>query len=364
MSSHFTTHMRSIVGYNTSMIVVIIAGGSGTRLWPLSTPDYPKHLLKIHGDPSSLLQKTYERAKRIASDIYVVTEAGHAHLVKEQLSELGDDKFIIEPARRGTASCIVASLVYLSPNVDNDEPIAILSADHYIRDIDGFSHSFRIAGNVSKRDSKIVLVGIEPDYPATGFGYIQKDQIIHDDIFVYSVKDFKEKPDHDTAKRYVASGNYLWNCGYFVGSINTFKKSMQEYAPKLAEDYEKLLTAGDKYQDVYLGFESTSIDYALIEHVKDLLVVPASFDWMDLGSFGDLHKAADSDVVGNHIYGDVFIDGVENSFIKNYDDRPVAVIGLDNIVVINTKDGVLVARKDLSQKIGYISKQINKKQSN
>jgi mannose-1-phosphate guanylyltransferase len=345
------------------MIVVIIAGGSGTRLWPLSTPDYPKHLLTINGEQRSLLQKTYERAMLIASEIYVITEAGHAHLVKEQLPDLSEDKFIIEPARRGTASCIVAALVYLNSKIDSQEPVAFLAADHYIRDVQGFEHSFKIAGDVSRRDAKIVLVGIEPDYPATGFGYIQKDQIIHEDLFVYSVKDFKEKPDHDTARTYLHSGNYLWNCGYFVGSIDTFKQSMQKYAPKLADDYRGLLSAGDNYDHVYLGFENTSIDYALIEHVEDLLVVPASFDWMDLGSFGDLHKAADSDLLGNHIHGEVYIDDVENSFIKNYGDRPVAVIGLDNIVVINTKDGVLVARKDLAQKVGDISKEINNKGS-
>ncbi len=348
-------------GYNGCMIVVIIAGGSGTRLWPLSTPEYPKHLLSINGENSSLVQKTYERASKIASDIYVLTEAGHAHHVKEQLPELSDDKFIIEPARRGTANCIVAALVHLSSRIDNDESVAFLTADHYIRDIDGFIHSFKIASDVSKRDERIVLVGIEPDYPATGFGYIQKEQIVHNDLFAYSVKDFKEKPNYETAKKYVYSGNYLWNCGYFVGSIKTFKNAMQKYAPNLADDYNKLLESGDNYKEVYLGFENTSIDYALIEHVKDLLVVPASFDWMDLGSFVDLHKAADSDVQGNHVYGNVELEDVENSFIKNYDERPVAVIGLDNVAVISTKDGILVTRKDLSQKVGEVSKRINEK---
>lgn len=345
------------------MIVVIIAGGSGTRLWPLSTPAYPKHLLSINGENSSLVQKTYERATRIATDVYVLTEASHAHHVKDQLPELTDDKFIIEPARRGTASCIVAALVHLSSRIDVNEPIAFLAADHYIRDIDGFAHSFRLAGYVSTRDSKITLVGIEPDHPATGFGYIQKDQLAEGDALVYSVKAFKEKPDYDTAKTYVTSGSYLWNCGYFVGSIETFRHSMEKYAPKLEEEYNKLQNAGENYKEVYLAFESTSIDYALIEHVEDLLVVPASFDWLDLGSFGDLHKAADSDVMGNHVHGNVELEDVENSFIKNYDERPVAVIGLDNVAVVSTKDGVLVTRKDLSQKVGEVSKRISAKEN-
>lgn len=341
------------------MIVVIIAGGSGTRLWPLSTPSYPKHLLKINGDESSLVQKTYNRAKKLSNDIYLLTDASHAHHVKEQIEDLADDKFIIEPARRGTASCIVAALVELTKKVKNDEPIAFLSADHYVRDVNGFANSFTLAGNESKKRSKIVLVGVEPDYPATGFGYIQKDKLIDSNRMVYSVKGFKEKPDYDTAREFLRSGNYLWNCGYFVGSVNVFKKAMSKYAPRLKKDYDSLLEATDNYKDIYLSFENISIDYALMDYMKDILVIPASFDWLDLGSYGDLHKAADSDLVGNHTSGDVELEDVENSFIVNQEEKPVAVIGLDNVAVINTKDGILVTRKDLSQKVGDISKRIS-----
>lgn len=343
------------------MITVIIAGGSGTRLWPLSTPDYPKHLLKINGNARSLLQSTYDRAKRISSDVYVLTEASHAHHVREQLPELGDDNFVIEPARRGTASCIVAALKHASDRHDADEPIAVLSADHHIRDVEGFIHSFKIAGEASAKEGRIVLVGVEPDYPATGFGYIQKDEVFDEKSFVFNVDSFKEKPDHDTAQEYVKSGNYLWNCGYFVGSLNTFLEKMKSHAPALHENYEALKAAQDEdaYREVYLGFENDTIDYALIEKVDDLLVAPAAFDWMDLGSFGDIHKAVESDENGNHVHGDVEINDVDNSFIQNYEDKPLAVIGLDNVAVINTKDGILVTRKDLAQKVGEVSKKIN-----
>ncbi len=328
-------------------------------MWPLSTPSYPKHLLKINGDESSLVQKTYERAKKFSDDIYILTEASHAHHVKEQIPDLTDDKFIIEPARRGTASCIVAALVHLTDKTNNDEPIAFLAADHYVRDMNGFANSFKLAGDASKKESKIVLVGVEPDYPATGFGYIQKDQLVDASRMVYAVKCFKEKPDYDTARDFLRSGDYLWNCGYFVGSIDVFKEAMAKYAPKLKKDYDDLLTSGDKYQDVYLGFENISIDYALMDNIKGILVDPASFEWMDLGSYSDLHKAADNDQSGNHAFGDVELEDVENSFVVNKEEKPVAVIGLDNVVVINTKDGILVTRKDLSQKVGEVSKRIS-----
>lgn len=347
------------------MIVCIIAGGSGTRLWPLSTPDYPKHLLRVNGDNKSLLQNTYDRARKIASDVYVVTEAGHAHHIKDQLPELSDGNFVIEPARRGTASCIVAALSHVVSRHDKDEPVAILSADHYIRDVVGFAHSFKVAEEASRDTGRIVLVGVEPDYPAIGFGYIQKDGIYDKESLVYDVHSFKEKPDYDTALKYVKSGSYLWNCGYFVGSVGTFTKKMKEHASDLHDNFQKLSATAtpEEYKETYLAFENDTIDYALIEKVDDLLVVPASFDWMDLGSFGDLHKAVGADESGNYIgKGEVELDGVENSYIENHEDKPVAVIGLDNVVVINTGDGILVARKDLSKQVGEVAKKIAAKE--
>ena len=348
------------------MIVCIIAGGSGTRLWPLSTPEYPKHLLKVDGDDKSLLQNTYERAKAVADHVYVITESGHAHHIKDQLPELTDDNFVVEPARRGTASCIVAALVHVSTRHDKEEPIAVLSADHYIRDIVGFQHSFKVAGEASKSESRIVLVGVEPDHPATGFGYIQKDAIFDEDSLVYEVDSFKEKPDYDTARKYVKSGQYLWNCGYFVGSVKTFTDHMGKYAPELQNNYNKLIDAKneEEYQTTYLSFENDTIDYALIEKVDDLLVVPASFDWMDLGSYSDLHLAVGADRQGNYVSnGNVELEDVENCYIDNQEDKPLAVVGLDNVVVINTKDGILVARKDLGQKVGVVAKRIAKKKA-
>ncbi len=341
------------------MITVIIAGGSGTRLWPLSTQLYPKHLLALTGE-RSLLRCTYERAQRLGDITYVVTEQNQASYVKEQLSELSSDAFIIEPGRRNTASCVIAALHHIQSRNDLDEPIVFLSADHSIRDLDGFELSFRRAAEISQRLHCEVLVGIEPTYPSTGLGYIEKGTSDERGSAI-TVKSFKEKPDLVTAKKFVATGRYLWNTGYFVGSVNVFLDTMAMFAPDLKAEYDALCatTNQHEYEQVYLGFKNEQIDVALNEKVDGLMVVPATFDWMDVGSFKDLHEANELDETGNVIIGkQVYPLDVENSYIRNEDDKPLALIGVDNIVVVNTKDGMLVARKDLAHKVGEIAKKI------
>lgn len=344
------------------MISVIIAGGAGTRLWPLSTPNYPKHLLVVDESDESLLQKTYNRALSVSSDVYVMTESSHASHVKDQLNSIDSKKILIEPGRRGTANCTAAVLAHLTDaGHDVNEPICILWADHYIRDLRGFARSLQLAEGVSKRQKRVVLIGVEPDYAATSFGYIEMGDIIGQDSYAYDVKCFKEKPNHKTARKYFESGSYLWNSGYFVGSIGTFVEAMTNFAPDLKDVYDRLLDLQKdkaKHDELYLTLDSNNIDNALLEKVTDLAVVPATFDWLDLGSYGDLHKAVGGDENGNSITGHVEVEGVENSLIYNKEDKPVAVIGLDNVAIINTKDGILVARKDLAQKVGEVSKRL------
>lgn len=345
------------------MITVILCGGSGTRLWPLSTPGYPKHLLALTGK-HSLVNYAYERAQTLSDHIYFMTEEGHADEVKKTFPNEPDEAFIIEPARRGTAHCILAAIEYIAERHESDEPIAFMPADHYVRDTRGFTRSFKIAAAASKDSGQITLVGVEPDYPATGFGYIQKNGFYDEKSFIFKVHSFQEKPDYNTARKYLASGEYLWNCGYFLGSVDTFVAAMKEYAPQLHKNYELLKAAKNEaeFKKIYLNLDNISIDYALIEKVDNLLVVPATFDWMDLGSYADLHKAVESDSLGNHTKGEnIQIEDVANSYIRNEEsDKPVAVIGLDNVAVINTPDGILVTRKDLGQKVGDVSKRFKR----
>lgn len=338
------------------MITVIIAGGSGTRLWPLSTSDYPKHLLKLTGD-RSLLQSAYDRAKELGDTVYVVTEAGHAHYVKEQLPDLSDENFLIEPGRRGTGNCIVLALDIIGRKHDHDEPIAFVHSDHHIRDVDGYVASLQTAAEASKVANKVTLIGIEPTFPSTGFGYIERDgEVAGTNNDAYNIESFKEKPDFETAKGYVLAGNYLWNCGYFVGSVNTFMSEIRRVAPNLENSSNSLAAIDDalsqSYNETYLSFPDLVIDYELAEKSDNLAVVPANFDWMDIGSFKDLHEANQSNEQGNFFKGaSIYDDELENVYIQNDEEKPVVVIGLDNIVVINSPNGILVARKDLSQKV-------------
>lgn len=345
------------------MITVIIAGGSGTRLWPLSTSSQPKQLLALTSE-RTLVQQAYDRARKLGDTVYIVTEASHATALRAQIPELGDDSFLIEPGRRGTAHCIIFALDYIARHHDRQEPVAFIHSDHNVRDLKGFARSFNAAAQVSVRNNEIVLIGIEPTFPSTGFGYIERDGIIDESAGVYNVESFKEKPDYDTAVRYMESGNYLWNCGYFVGSVDTFLNEMQRSAPELQQDFDRLAQindfGSDEYNQAYLSLDNQVIDIALIEKAEQLAVVSASFDWMDIGNFKDLHDVVVKDEANNYMKGEnIHAIEVENTFVRNEEpDKPIAVIGLDNIVVVNTNDGILVARKDVSAKAGDVAKKL------
>lgn len=347
------------------MITVIIAGGSGTRLWPLSTSTNPKQLLKLTTD-KTMVQSTYDRVKDMSEAVYVVPDISHAAALKAQLPELSEDNFVVEPGRRGTASCIIAALAHVIKRHGDDVPVAFVHADHHIRNTQGFKASFKVASKYAVQYERVTLIGIEPTYPATGFGYIEKAESIEEG-HLWKIKQFKEKPDIETAKQFIASGLFVWNCGYFVGTGKTFLREFEQHNPQRVKDYEALVAAStpEEYETAYLASEDDAIDYALMERTDNLQVIPASFDWRDVGNFNDVHEANELDSSNNFIMGDnIHTIEIENSYIRNEDpDRPIAIIGLDNIVVVNTKDGILVARKDVSPRVGEIAKKIQSQHS-
>lgn len=345
------------------MIVVIIAGGSGTRLWPLSTHNFPKHLLKLTNE-KSLLQNTYERVKSLSSDIFVIPEKSHARHVYKQLPGLPRKNILVEPARRGTASCFVLALSEIKRRKLKDQAVLFLWADHLIQNKKGFVAAARQAAKLAENEQRLVFLGIKPTYASTGLGYMQKGKSFGKGFKnVHWLKQFVEKPDRKTAESYLKSKQYLWNTGYLTGTLETFERAIKEHSPRLWNDYQALndcLLALSKRR-LYLNFLSEPIDTALSEHVPDALVVPGEFDWMDIGSFHDLHGASKQDDGGNYVSGpDIEMENVKDSYVRNETDIPIAVIGLENVAVIATENGVLVTNKAQAQKVGDISKKIQK----
>lgn len=346
------------------MIVVIIAGGSGTRLWPLSTPTYPKHLLKLTNQ-NSLLQNTYQRVSKLAEadHIFVVSEASHVdHVIGQLDGKVPKDNILAEPARRGTASCFLLALNEVKRRGLDDQAIFFLWADHVIRDTRGFVGTANQAADLAEKFQKMVFIGVEPTFASTGLGYMEKgDRLENGFKQAFELKQFVEKPDRPTATSYFQSGNYLWNTGYLVATRTTLEREIQSHSEQLWQEYQALLDS-QNVAETYLGFENQVIDKALSEKVTDGLVVPGTFDWLDVGSFIDLHGASEQDADGNHTNGEnIELEQVTNSYVRNEQELPVAVIGLDNVAVVATKNGILVTNQTQSQKVGDVSKRISGK---
>ncbi len=342
------------------MIVVIIAGGSGTRLWPLSTPSYPKHLLRLTND-DSLLQNTLSRGRKLTDDnkIFVITDASHSHHVIEQLADFDQSHILSEPARRGTSSCILLGMQTVkSLGLDPTEPVAFLWADHLIRDERGFVTSFKQASRLAQKHSKVVFIGVEPTYPSSGLGYMEHGERFDGEENAYILDRFHEKPDQQTARKYYASGRFFWNTGYLVTSLSSFEEATKTYSPDYHKAFVTLCSAKDANK-AYLDLENIAVDYVFSEKIKQALVIPGNFDWVDIGSFKDLHEISSQNDEGNHLKGEnIELDSTTNSYVRNETDVPVAVIGLDNVVVVSTKNGILVTNKNYAQKVGDVAKKL------
>lgn len=330
------------------MIIVVIAGGQGTRLWPLSKPDYPKHLLALIDD-NSLLQNTLERVEPLSKEIYIVPESSHVEEVKKQVPELKNN-IILEPGRRGTANCILFALAQLKKTAPKDEVIAFLHADSHITDKHAFAETVEAAGKAAADLNKIVLVGVQPDYPATGFGYIKTGKEIASEYGqpVLAVEKFVEKPNEKTAREYLKSKQYLWNLGLFAGTIASFEREMKAVNSELYERYKALgEKTGQEQADYYLSLPNEAIDTALIEKILDLAVVPGHFDWADIGSFRDLHEILRNGESNVH-KGQVYDIGSKDSLVIA-GNKPIVTIGLDNMIVVDTDEGILICPKDKCQ---------------
>ncbi|MCA9552388.1 MAG: mannose-1-phosphate guanylyltransferase [Myxococcales bacterium] len=331
--------------------VVVMAGGSGTRFWPASRKARPKQFLSI-GQDGSLLRQTVDRVLPMVppAQVYVVTGAVHAEHAQEDLPELPEGNVMVEPTGRNTAPCIgwaTKAILHKDP----DAVIAVLPADHYIRDEEGFRD--HLAAAFEAAAGGIVLFGIVPDRPETGYGYIQRGGAKRPVAghTVHPVARFVEKPDHPTALKYLAAGDYLWNSGMFVFSARAMDEELTRHLPELSRDLDRLVAAPEQVEAIYPQLQSISIDYGVMERSDRTEVMPAAFTWSDVGSWEAAKDVYPADEAENVALGDVFLADVRRSLVDARAGRFVAVVGLDDVVVVDTPDAVLVVRRDRSQDV-------------
>lgn len=343
----------------TSLRPVVLSGGSGTRLWPLSTPDLPKQFVSLFNN-RSLFDLTIDRVVGIpgAERPIVVTGSGHLALVEQALSASSVDGsvIVVEPAGRNTAPAATAAALMAK----GDDILVIVPSDHLIADVDGFRAGVAEAASHAA-DGAIVTFGIEPSRPETGYGYIEIGDSAGGEAF--SVRRFIEKPGVDEATAMVGDGRHLWNSGMFVGRADQFVAEASVHCPAILEGVERSLPpAGDG--TVHLGesfelVEAISIDYAIMEKTDRALIVPLDVGWSDVGSYQSLLEASDRDDRGNHVSGKVALVDVEGSLVVAT-ARRVAVVGLSEVVVVETEEAVLVIPLDRSQEVRDIAERVER----
>jgi mannose-1-phosphate guanylyltransferase len=339
---------------------VIMAGGIGSRFWPMSTVQRPKQFLDVLGIGKSLLRMTFERLLNIApaENIYIVTNAIYKELVKEQLPELSYDQILTEPERKNTAPCITyaaAKIHAINPNAT----LIVAPSDHLILKEEKFTEVIRIALDTANRNERLVTLGIKPTRPDTGYGYIE---FVEDgDILPGQVKDvkhFTEKPNRELAEIFVKSGNYYWNSGIFVWRSSTILHALEKFKPEL---YELFTAESHKYNtpeeqtyvnNCFAACEDISIDFAVMENAKNVDVVLATFDWSDLGTWGSLYTHLEKDYNGNAVIGEnVHMINSTNCIVNLPNDKLALIEGLDNHIVVESDNMLMILNKDDEQNL-------------
>lgn len=341
------------------IIPVILSGGSGTRLWPLSRKQYPKQYLPLASD-NTMLQETILRLNGLdnLADPIIVCNAGHRFLVAEQCQQIGikNPTILLEPVGRNTAPAIAAAALQ-SLKDSEDSTLLVLSADHVIQDVDAFHKAIDIASQQAQ-SGKLTTFGIVPTDANTGYGYIKSSE--ENDNGAYKVEEFVEKPDLKTAEAYLEQGSYLWNSGMFMFQTHTFIDELTTYSPNIVTSVNNAVNNAVQDLDFIRlekqAFESSpsdSIDYALMEKSNNVVVVPLDAQWNDIGAWPALYDIGTKDSQGNVIKGDVITQGTTNTYI-NADYHMVAAIGVDNLIIIDTPDATFIATQDKAQEVKSI----------
>ncbi len=346
MLNFFTISLRM----KNNLYVVLMAGGVGVRFWPYSRNAKPKQFLDVLGIGKTLLQSTYERFLPIClkENIYVVTHEEHAHLVREQLPDLEERQILAEPMRKNTAACIA----YASYKIllrDKKAVIVVSPSDHLIIKENEFHSTISKAVSQAEDQDKLITLGITPSRPETGYGYIQ---FIPDKKIIKKVKTFTEKPEISLAKKFIESGDFVWNSGIFIWGVQAITKALQDYLPEMADEFEENLAQFDTPQErsvverIYAQCKSISIDYGIMEKATNVYVCQANFNWSDLGSWNSIHDISTKDKDNNTISGRALVYDTRNSIIRASNERLVIVQGLNGYLVGEFGDVVIVCEKD------------------
>jgi mannose-1-phosphate guanylyltransferase len=355
--------------HNKNHYAIIMAGGIGSRFWPVSKTSRPKQFIDILGIGSTLIQQTYKRLLHScpAENIYVVTNEIYTQMVKQQLPDLKDEQILGEPAARNTAPCI--ALASYKIHQKNPNAVTIVApSDHLILNEQNFTNSIQSAFEIVEKEDKLLTLGIIPTRPDTGYGYIQYTQNDANPVF-HKVKTFTEKPDLELAKTFVASGDFVWNAGIFIWSTKSIIAALQKYMKDTADLFEEGLhhfyapSEHDFVKSVYSRCPNISIDYGIMEKASNVYVKPADFEWSDLGTWGSLYSISEKDYLGNVVLGtkNAFVYDAQNCMVSVPEDKVIILQGLEDYIVAEYDNTLLICKKSEEQSIKQISNDVKLK---
>jgi mannose-1-phosphate guanylyltransferase len=342
---------------------VIMAGGGGTRLWPISRKNKPKQVLELFGE-NTPFKMTVDRLQPIipVDQIYVVTIVEQADHLKEQTSKIPERNFILEPMPRGTASVVGLAATILH-HQDPDSVMAVLPSDHFIRNVEKFREVLIAAYEIAC-EGELVTLGIDPTFPSTGYGYIHQGELItRDPIPAYRAVQFKEKPSLEIAKTYLESNEYVWNSGMFIWKTDRILKEIQIHMPGLSNGLRRIQSVidhaefGAVLREVWKGLESKTIDYGIMEKAQRVCVIPAGeMDWIDIGGWDRFFDILDKDENGNIILGDgcLYTDLKESLVFRQQgrsEERVIALLGLEGLVIVETEDVLLICSRERAEEV-------------